>query len=152
MSDQKMQNSEIKQDQLNAIRAERERQLQRLQKFYIAQEKQRILRRLWLNYINTIDQNAGAQPFRQLVSPLAWSYPTGLSNAFLLLVPTDPGYQPANQLRPVEDTDNKQGYSVSVDGLNGVFSKEPGLVVKFNSPSSEVTVAKRSSEVTVVNK
>ena len=152
MSDQKMQNSEIKQDQLNAVRAERERQLQRLQKFYIAQEKQRILRRLWLNYVNTIDQNTGAQPFRQHVSPLAWSYPTGLSNAFLLLVPTDPGYQPANELRPIEDTDNKQGYSVSVDGLNGVFSKEPGLVVKFNSPSSEVTVAKRSSEVTVVNK
>ena len=152
MSDQKVQNSVMKQDQLNAVRAERERLLQRLQKFYIAQEKQRILRRLWLNYVNTIAQNTGVQPFRQLVSPLAWSYPTGLSNAFLLLVPTDPGYQPANELRPIEDTDNKQGYSVSVDGLNGVFSKEPGLVVKFNSPSSEVTVAKRSSEVTVVNK
>ena len=77
MSDQKMQNSVMKQDQLNAVRAERERLLQRLQKFYIAQEKQRILRRLWLNYVNTIDQNAGVQPFRQRISPLAWSYPTG---------------------------------------------------------------------------
>ena len=152
MSDKKMQNSEIKPDQLNAVRAERERQLQRLQKFYTAQEKQQILRRLWLNHVKTIDQNTGAQPFRQHISPLAWSYPTGLSNAFLLLVPADPGYQPANELRPIEDTDNTQGYSVSVDGLNGVFSKEPGLVVKFNSPSSEVTVSKRSSEVTVVNK
>lgn len=151
-SDQKMQNFEIKPDQLNAVRAERERQLQRLQKFYIAQEKQRILRRLWLNYINTIDQNTGTQPFRQPISPLAWSYPTDLSNAFLLLVPTDPGYQPANELHPIEDTNKNQGYSVSVDGLKGVFSKEPGLVVRFNSPSSEVTVAKRSNEVADVNK
>ena len=151
-SDQKMQNFEIKLDELNAVRAERERQLQRLQKFYIAQEKQRILRRLWLNHINTIDQNTGTQPFRQHISPLAWSYPTDLSNAFLLLVPTDPGYQPANELHPIEDTNKNQGYSVSVDGLKGVFSKEPDLVVRFNSPSSEVTVAKRSNEVADVNK
>ncbi|XP_068747486.1 uncharacterized protein [Montipora capricornis] len=81
------------------------------------------------------------------IAPQLWHLPVATTRFPLVVGPTF--YQPPNRgsfshsflpaLR------GNQGYTINVNGMRGVFSKDPGFVVRFHSPDSEVTVVKKKS-------
>ena len=139
-----MSSLEEKQGQISAFTG-RERQLQALRELQIKE----MLQRLRLSYGKTIAQSTAQLP--QYFSPQVGRVPQAFISAPLFLVPTVPIYQPAyvapspSSSSPTQ-ADN-QGYTINVDGLKGVFSKEPGFVLRFHSPSSDVTVVKKKDQM-----
>lgn len=142
---------EMKQGQMDAL-MDRERQLHAMREYSSQMKlKQEMLQLLRLSYENKIAQNTA-----QYFSPQPWRVPEAGFEAPVFLAPTPPVYQPAAYMVPSASATplvntNSQGYTINVDGLKGVFSKEPGFVVRFHSPNSEVTVIKKKNLVIPVN-
>ena len=149
-----MPKSEEKQDQINAF-VDREQRLQALREFS-TQMKQQMLQRLRLSYENTMAQKNVQLP-SQYFKPQAWrQYSEAPFNAPVFIVPAAPIYRLAAFIGPPSSASlptqtDHHGYTINVDGLKGVFSKEPGYVLRFHSPNSEVTVVKKKNVVADAN-
>ena len=114
------------------------------------QAKQEMLQRLQLaNAGNIMLQNTQTpQYLSQQLRPFT-STPMRVS---IVYGPTTPNYRhPTYEVSfpsssPLAQTAH-QGYSIDVDGVKGIFTKNPGFALRFQSPNSEVTVIKRKDTV-----
>lgn len=139
-------NFQKNQAQFNSM-VNQERQLETMKEL---QAKQEMLQRLQLtNARNIMLQNS--QTPKYLSQQLRRPFTGAPMRVPIVYGPTTPNYQPAYEgsfpsASPPAQTAN-QGYSIDVDGVKGIFTKNSGFALRFQSPDSDVTVIKRKDTV-----